>query len=182
MRIAVGSVFMNHWRAWLGLAFLALAVALVALVRWVETTPRAERSANAASTSSSSVVIEPDIKNTLNITTANKSAPSARTTLTTPTASFLLTDEEVAALSPAEQQQYLRMLESLQEIQQQVEVLEQEQSQLEQRVNQRVEENAALHDELDAMRKAVEVPEDEGKDRDNGTGGNEALGAPGKAH
>lgn len=176
MSVAVGSILMNHWRAWLGLAFLALAIGLVALVRWVETTPGVETESVASVKSVVVAVPEtPDPKSQDEVSDdAHVSADI------NPSPSFLLTDEEVAALSPAEQQQYLRMLESLQDIQQQVEVLEQEQSQLEQRVHQRVEENEALHDELDEMREGVKLAP--GQDAENNAVTDNADGVPGKAH
>lgn len=158
---------MNHWRAWLGLVFLALAIGLVALVRWVEAPELSEAPAVADTTAALPVALP----------VVETAAPAAQSSKPAPTPdSFLLTDEEVAALSPAEQEQYLRMLESLQDIQQQVEVLEQEQSQLEQRVNQRSEQNSALHNALDAMRQAIEEPESELADP------NMSDGVPGQAH
>lgn len=160
---------MNHWRAWVGLAFLALAVALVALVRWVE----APETPPVASVVSESSLVDKQPESAMTATKGKPVSTSASHLGSNP-GSFLLTDEEVAALSPAEQEQYLRMLESLQDIQQQVEVLEQEQSQLEQRVNRRSEENAALHSELDAMREVIEKPEVTVTDLPDG--------APGQAH
>lgn len=160
---------MSHWRAWSGLAFLVLAAGLVVLVQWVErplvTTPEGVAD-------QTSVQIKAETK-----AQPQPQELSADTVTPTPSLpaqpSYVLTDEEVQALSVAEQEQYLRMLESLQTIQQQVEVLEQEQTQLEQRVSQRTRENALLHDELDAIRQATEQP---------AVTGGDAEGVPGETH